>query len=184
MVTGRRRAAVALRLARLLREHGSWCGETHLQKATYFLQELLGVPMEYEFVLYKYGPYAFDLHDQVRVLRARGYVDVERQPYPYGPQLVVTERGRDLEERFPNTLHRYEAPLAFVAERLGTKTVTDLEQLATALLVTLENGELQTAEERANALTELKPHVAATRAQAAVEEVDALITDSEPVRVV
>ena len=30
-------------LNREMLSRGSWCGETHIQKATFFLQELLGV---------------------------------------------------------------------------------------------------------------------------------------------
>ena len=32
-----------------LRESGNWCGETHLQKAVYFLQTARRVPMGYSF---------------------------------------------------------------------------------------------------------------------------------------
>jgi hypothetical protein len=37
--------AVLLSLIQQLRENGSWCGETHIQKSAYFLQEMLGVPL-------------------------------------------------------------------------------------------------------------------------------------------
>ena len=43
------RAAIVTELAEQLTAQGSWCGETHLQKATYFLQELLEVPTGFEF---------------------------------------------------------------------------------------------------------------------------------------
>lgn len=41
------RDAVILSLIENLRSKGSWCGETHIQKATYFIQELLRVPLEF-----------------------------------------------------------------------------------------------------------------------------------------
>ena len=37
-------ASVVLSLAESLRKRGSWTGETHVQKAMYFLQELLKFP--------------------------------------------------------------------------------------------------------------------------------------------
>ena len=43
-----RRAALLLNLADRLKERGSWCGERNLQKAVYFLQEMLKVPLGYE----------------------------------------------------------------------------------------------------------------------------------------
>ena len=48
------RDAVLLSLINEMKARGSWCGETHIQKATYFLQELLGVPMNFEFILYNW----------------------------------------------------------------------------------------------------------------------------------
>src|SRR6266545_4036200 len=59
------RAALLTELVEQMRAHDSWCGETHLQKATYFLQELLDVEMDYDFVLYKHGPFSFDLRDEL-----------------------------------------------------------------------------------------------------------------------
>jgi hypothetical protein len=58
------RAALLTELADKLREQGSWCGETHLQKATYFLQTLRLVPTGYDFILSKFGPFAFDLAEE------------------------------------------------------------------------------------------------------------------------
>jgi len=45
------KAAILTRLARELRASGSWCGETHMQKAVYLLQDLLDVPTERSRVL-------------------------------------------------------------------------------------------------------------------------------------
>ena len=39
------RATILVTLIEKLSMEGSWCGETHVQKATYFLQELMGVPL-------------------------------------------------------------------------------------------------------------------------------------------
>ena len=81
------RAAILVTLAEKLRDQGSWCGETHIQKGTYLLQELLGVPLELEYCLYKHGPYSFDLSDELTSLRADRIFDQEKQPYPYGQNL-------------------------------------------------------------------------------------------------
>ena len=55
-----RRAAILTQLVGNLRREGSWCGETHVQKATFFLQELMEVPLGFNFVLNKHGPFSFD----------------------------------------------------------------------------------------------------------------------------
>ena len=56
---------VMLSLIRSLRENGSWCGETHIQKAAYFLKTVTAVPLKFEFILYKHGPFSFDLRDHL-----------------------------------------------------------------------------------------------------------------------
>jgi hypothetical protein len=58
--------AVLVGLARRLYEQGSWTGETHIQKAAYLLHELLAVPFDFAFILYKHGPFSFDLRVTAR----------------------------------------------------------------------------------------------------------------------
>ena len=56
---------VLLSFIDFMRAKGSWCGETHVQKGTYFFQELMGVPLGFHFILYKHGPFSFDLRNQI-----------------------------------------------------------------------------------------------------------------------
>ena len=62
------KVAVLLKLLEKLRENGSWCGETHLQKATYMCQQLLSLPTGFDYVLYKHGPFSFDLRGELGAL--------------------------------------------------------------------------------------------------------------------
>lgn len=164
------RAVVLLRLADELRARGSWCGETHIQKATYFLQELFGVPTEYGFLLYKHGPFSFELRDELTAMRADGLMELLPQP-PYGPSLVATPAGRELEREYPKTLKKYKKEIDFVANQLGRRDVSELERLATALFVTLQGGDAS-VEERAEEITYLKPHIDLQSAEAAVNKVE------------
>ena len=86
------RASVLLTLNEELRKAGSWAGETHMQKAVFFLQELMNIPLDFDFVLYKHGPFSFDLRDELTFMRAQGYFRLEPQ-YPYGPTLVGGEKS-------------------------------------------------------------------------------------------
>ncbi|MGH9866045.1 MAG: hypothetical protein ACRD4H_11580, partial [Candidatus Acidiferrales bacterium] len=158
-------------------ENDSWCGETHLQKATYFLQDLLQVPTDFDFILYKHGPFSFDLRDELTALRADCLLELRPQ-LPYGPSLVTTEAGHALEKQYPKTLKKHKKAIRFVAEQLGNKNVSELERLATALFVTLESGQRST-KERANEIHSLKPHVTEQSATSAVEEVDAIIESAK-----
>src|SRR5438552_469892 len=118
------KAAILATLTEKLRERGSWCGETHLQKATYLLQEMLRVPTDFDFILYKHGPFSFDLRDEITSLRADGVLALEPQPDPYGPKLVTAEGTQRLQKLFPKTLKRYKNALEAVAEEVSDKGVS------------------------------------------------------------
>ncbi len=177
-MTRLKRAALITTLADKLCDHGSWCGETHLQKAVYFLQELLRVPTGFEFVLYKRGPFSFDLRDDLAAMRADGLLDVEPRPAPYGPTLTTTPRGAKLQGLYPKTLARYLGALESVAEALGGKGAAELERLATALWIRTTQPALEGVGARASHLRELKPHVTPADAVAAVAAVDEIIATS------
>jgi hypothetical protein len=175
--------AVLVGLARRLHDRGSWSGETHLQKATYLLHELLGVPFDFGFILYKHGPFSFELRDEIGLMRADRLVDREVQAPPYGPRFVVTDRGRELEERFARTMERYGPALDWVADRLGDRGVMDLERLATALWVTRELGREMPVANRAARVHDVKPHVTMPDAADAIREVDEMLAAAETVAV-
>lgn len=164
--------ALLLSFASLFRARGSWCGETHLQKALYFLKALAGVPLPFDFVLWKHGPYSFDLHDELAELLGYGLLAYEVRIPQYGPSLVVTDTGRALLGR-ETTHQRFASEVEFVATRLADKGVLDLEKVGTALLVTQEMP-CESAERRATRLNELKPHVPVDQALEAVDELDAI----------
>jgi hypothetical protein len=160
-----------------MREHGSWCGETHVQKAAVFLQDLLRVPLEFEFILYKHGPFSFDLRDELTSLRADELIKLEPQR-PYGPRIVTTERAKYIQDIYPKTVNEYEKSISFVAGKLGSKGVADLERLATALYVTKRERVGVSVQARAEKLSELKPHVGLEEAKAAITEVDSIIAET------
>lgn len=169
--------ALLARLARRLKEEGSWTGETHVQKAAYLLREVGKVPFDFDFILYKHGPFSFELREELGMMRADHFLDRTIQEPPYGPRLEVTDRGRDLESRFARTMERYGPSTDWVAEKLGDRRVAELERLATALWVTRELPNAP-AEERAARVQEIKRHVATQAAVDAVEEVDSLLAEA------
>jgi hypothetical protein len=171
-----KQAAVLLDMAGQLRDRGSWCGETHLQKASYFLQELLNVPTGFSFVLYKHGPFSFDLRDALTAMRADGLLDLVPQE-PYGPSLVPTELGIELKKLYPRTLQKHSKEIRFVADNLGNQNVSELEKLATALFITLQD-ESRSVGDRASEIHILKPHVDLHDAKLAVKMIDKVVTEA------
>ena len=168
------RNAIVLSLADELKAAGSWSGETHLQKSVYFLQELTRVPLAFDFILYKHGPFSFDLRDALTAMRADYQLGLLIHPIPYGPSLVTTESGQRLQERFSSVVRVHRNEIEFVAEQLGTKSVTELEQLGTALYVNREDDS-RSLEQVARRVAELKPHIPMDVAREAADGIDKII---------
>lgn len=174
-----KRSAILLSLARQLIEKGNWCGETHLQKATYILQDLAGVDTGYDFVLYKHGPFSFDLRDEITSFRADSLLELQVQPQPYGPKLIPTQQAKKIEAEFPNTLAKKADRIKFIVEVVGDKGVSELERLATALFITRREMAAMSKEERAARLHEVKPHISKASALEAMEQIDDLLKKIE-----
>lgn len=169
-----RRAALLTRLIEKLHEYGSWTGETHVQKSALILQDVAEVPLTFEFVLYKHGPFSFDLRDELTAMRADGLIELRAQR-PYGPRIVTTERSKYIQSLYSKTLGEYDAKIAFVAEAVGAKGVVELERLATAIFLSVHWRPDATMEERVDELTRLKPHVSREAAIGALGEGDQVI---------
>jgi len=134
---------------------------------------LLKVPLGLDFILYKHGPFSFDLRDELTGYRADDLVSLESQ-WPYGARIRPTDRADYIQGLFSKTVAQYKDRVAFVAEKLGHKGVAELERVATALFVTGRLGSGASTRERAQELTRLKPHVSLEDALAAVDEVDGI----------
>lgn len=152
------RAAIICHLTDELRAVGSWCGETHLQKAAFLLDEGCRVPLGWEFVLYKYGPFSFDLREELGELRAENFLRLELPPSGYGPRLDVDQRGRKVMEQFSHRIDQHADAVADVVEFVGTRGVSGLERLATAVYLVLRRGDEEN-EDLARELCNIKPHV-------------------------
>jgi hypothetical protein len=150
------RSAILLDLVAQLRAHGSWTGETHVQKAAYLMQELMGVPSGFKFVLYRHGPFSFDLRDSLNKLETWGCIQTEEQPYPYGPKIVDGPMSGRLGTASKDR-QQYVRPIQFVAQQLGKANVSELERVATALFIELDPR--INSEDRPERLVSLKPHI-------------------------
>jgi len=171
------RSAIVLSLIEHLREKGGWCGETHIQKTTYFLQELLNVPLGYNFILYKHGPYSFDLSDELMAMRADMLVQLQSQQ-PYGPSIVPGPTSEQLKRLFPKTLQQFEKEVRFIASQLADYGVADLERIATAFFIANQN-DTDTLPQKAAKINKIKPHISTEEALKALETESKLTTEAK-----
>ena len=159
---------LVLELAICLKANGSWAGETHVQKAGYFLKSLLHVPLEPRFILYKHGPFSFELRELLTDMEAKGFIEWKLIP-PYGPSIGEGRLAGALRTMFPNLVNIYRDQVMFVAAHLGPRNVANLERIATALYVTNLG---YTGSARVGRIVQLKPHVDVLLAEKAVEDLD------------
>lgn len=163
-------AARVLAMVQELRKHGSWSGETHLQKATYFLDKGCNVPTGFDFVLYKHGPYSFDLHDTLSTLFAHCLLEHQISP-PYGPRIRLTETGERFLSQHSDIASDVKPFISQVAAWFGATGVGDLEKLATALWVRKESPTADEAD-LAERIHEIKPHITTEEARSALSSLD------------
>lgn len=173
-----KRSAIVLSLIERLREKGGWCGETHIQKTTYFLQKLLKVPLGFNFILYKHGPYSFDLSDELMAMRADMLIQLKSQQ-PYGPSIVPGPTSEQLKRLFPKTLQKYKSEVCFVASQLANYGVADLERIATAFFIANESNMPTTTQEMATKINKIKPHISTEQALKALETESKLTTEAK-----
>jgi uncharacterized protein YwgA len=168
------RFAMLLLLDKEMLHQGSWCGETHIQKGTFLLQELLPWESDYRFVLYKHGPFSFELRDDLSEMQADGLLNLVARQQGYGPSYLPSSDADGFLARYPKTTARFEAPVKFIAKQLGDKGVAELERISTALYIK-NRSELISTRDRAAELVRLKPHIPPSEALTATEEVDRLV---------
>lgn len=164
-----KQAAILGAFVEQVRASGHACGETLLQKAAFVMKELLGVPFTDEFRIHYYGPFSFQLRDRLSLLEAEEFLRVS--PRDLGVTYDTAERFPQLREQFGPTIAKYQQAIDFAASQLGSLGVKELEPLTTALFVTRQQPDAD-ASARVAKLMEIKPHVKATDAHAAIAKVD------------
>lgn len=165
------RAAVIAELIETLHEHKSWCGETHVQKAMYLLQELTGNGAGFDFVLYKHGPFSFDLRDELTAMRADYLIELEIRRPDYGPTLKPTPNLEALSRRHREVVDAARPAIEFIGECVGDRTVVELERLGTALYFRRKHAGEDEPSVLARKIVEIKPHISERDALKAVKTV-------------
>lgn len=164
------RERLVVHTIRALEHSGSWCGETHLQKCFYLAQEFSGETPMFKYVLYKHGPYSFELSDCLEKLIAEGVVSYRPRTPPYGPSLEVSETSAKF-RNFEIESDKITTVVEKICTKLGASNVSELERLATALFVSIRLPNLKSLEERGRYINSIKPHVSVEAAKKAEEEV-------------
>lgn len=170
---GIERKAFLLSLVKRMAEKGSWCGETHIQKSVFFLDEMLKVPTSFEFILYIHGPFSFELRDELTAMRADRILElIIPADKKYGSSLRPGDLADKVEELYPKASKKYAEKIEFIASTVAWKSVAELERLSTALF--LSNHRESKGKDLSRYLNQLKPHISVEDAKIAFKEVKRL----------
>jgi hypothetical protein len=168
-LTDVQRSALIATLVKDYRTRNLFCGETHVQKSVYFMQELFGVPLGFEFLLYVYGPFSFELQGHVASMRADDMLTV--RPLDYATTFEPGGQVSYLEKNLPRTIETYREAIDFAVKNLGPRGVKQLEPLATALYFTVQKDD-RSIDDRARNIREVKPHILLEEARESVVQID------------
>lgn len=161
-----------LYLINSLHRNNSWCGETHIQKNIYIFQNIYENDICFNFILYKHGPYSFDLHDIVNDLYQYKFIYAKQIP-PFGPRICITNEG---EKYLLNIEINNLSNIDTITNKFGNTTVQYLEKMSTALLILKNNPHLSSVE-RSVILHTIKPHITIKDAEDATQNMDMIYSE-------
>ena len=159
-----------------LNDAKSWSGETHIQKAAYFLLKLCDLELGFSFVLHKYGPYSFDLKNELLYLEAVGILDRKESP-PFGSHFSPGDNAPLFKELVSGNTDKYFILIDWTIDRFykNGPRVSELERKATALyaLTSFSGSE----DDKASRIHEIKPYISKDEALQAIQFVSNIIAE-------
>lgn len=146
-----------LRATANLNQVGSWSGRIHLHKLLYLADRLAGIKQPFEFKIYHYGPYSFDLDESVRELTASSLLECETVNPAYGPRYSPSDDFEDVLKVADLDLSDEDrARLSEVAELIGSRKSSALELIATCIWA-MEDESISTDTDVVARVHHLKP---------------------------
>ena len=115
-----------------LNRNQSWTGRVHIHKHLFVTQVLGLAEPPFEFVLYDYGPYSFELDDKIIELEMFGFLNRSYPQPGYGPRYEATAQGLACAAELSGGER---AAIGNVAAQLGNRKSQELELIATCLWV-------------------------------------------------
>lgn len=155
-----------LGLIAALDAQGAVVSETRIVKSAYLLESMYGLPMGFNWILYKHGPYTREVNDALVGMSKGGLISI-RPRKQRGIEVSVSASAM-------NALPTEDLlTINAVAEKVATLDVGELERLSTAAWISKRMTKAD-ASVRAGYLCKWKPHVASATAVRAIKFHDRL----------
>lgn len=138
-------------------------GRTQLMKLMYFLQELKGLPLGYNFTLFTYGPFDSEVLSDLSAACGLGIVSEEEVLYSnsYGYKITPTAKATTYSTELSQVEPDAAAKVGEVLEQFGRYGAAELELRSTVLFVDRDltsSGDRLPADELARRVRQIKPH--------------------------
>ena len=122
--------AILVEVIRRCEVAGHQIGRTALQKIPYFLG-VRGVPLEYRFDLYHYGPFCQDILYDAGLLESIGAIEDSKGGYNGGSKYKAGANSADLLAEHQEVIQKYSSTIEEVTKLLMKLDTTSLEVVAT-----------------------------------------------------
>jgi uncharacterized protein YwgA len=146
-------------------------GKTATQKLVYLTQELEGVPIDYRFRFYYYGPYSSDLAGDLEYLNTLQGVKITYDPFVNMYHIRSGEKTNVLIEKAQEFVSQYEEKIERIVRTFGGKRADELELIATIVYVwkSAQGEGIKDEKQLIDQVAELKPKFNAQEIQTALE---------------
>ncbi|MFZ0773519.1 MAG: hypothetical protein WCA49_08580 [Candidatus Sulfotelmatobacter sp.] len=104
-------------------------GKTQVQKLVYFAQQC-GIPLDYKYEIYHYGPYSFELSHEMGSLDSLGVLNIQSDPNGFGFDISAGKFA----QRF-KLEPKYQRKIEKILDHFGRNTPAELEVKATVHFV-------------------------------------------------
>lgn len=128
-------------------------GKTKIQKIIYFLQEAFGVPLDYVYTMYYFGPYSEELDNDLLDMKLQDYLNIGPDTTGYGYHVCP---GNEVIASIGDTIKPYARQLDECVDNFGVFPALYLELLGTLYFVKHSEDKL-TKEEVIKKVIRLKP---------------------------
>lgn len=169
------RAAILLAIIERMIYYNERCVFNHIQKAVYFLQELLNVPFGYQFIHYKHAAFSPNLKGDLSRMKAVQFFELDHDNLDPlcivpGPRSGLLKKWADSDLRHreriePITVNLYKRYIDIITSYLAGKHTTEIERLTTALYVL-------TNENHVSRICQLTPRVSREQAASAIDKIE------------
>jgi len=150
-------------------------GRTHIQKTLFVANELYDLHIPFHFILYKHGPYSFDVDSAIQEMKSYRAISIEPVP-GYGVS-ITPDKGKHFVEEYGGELdQRPTQAITEVSRFLAQMHVKELERIATAVWIYFREN-IREPDRISERLRQLKPHVSDKGAQEAVNTFQKLLSN-------